>query len=113
MPRKRGRLIGWTYNEETQEIQTPHGRTISVHDIATMLADHRDCRIDLTGNGQVGGYAQQWLIAPGGTYGNAASHTALAADYRMLERRSPLQVTTTPPTLSTSSSVTPSRALIR
>lgn len=37
MPRKRGRLIGWTYNDETQEIRTPYGRRISIHDAETLF----------------------------------------------------------------------------
>lgn len=49
MPRHRARLIGWTYDDSRQEIRTPHGRIITLHDVAQMLADHRDCRFDFAG----------------------------------------------------------------
>jgi len=76
MRRKRARLIGWTYDDETQELRTPHGRVLSIHDIATMLADQRDCRLDLDGKWSGWRLRQQWLIVPGGTMkrGRIAQH---------------------------------------
>ncbi len=49
MPGKRTRLIGWNYDEEQQELVSPQGQRIALYDVLTLLADHRDCRIDFTG----------------------------------------------------------------
>lgn len=48
MGRRRQRL-NWHWNEQRQEFTTPSGRVISLAEIARLLADHQECRIDFTG----------------------------------------------------------------
>jgi hypothetical protein len=50
MGRKRSRIVGWSYDETCQELSHLNGRVITLHEILTMLADHRDCRIDFVGH---------------------------------------------------------------
>ncbi|WP_266170753.1 hypothetical protein [Dyella subtropica] len=45
MPRKR---LNWQYNEERQEFTTPAG-VVRLRDVAAILADYAQCRIDLVG----------------------------------------------------------------
>lgn len=46
MPRKRSPLIGWTYDDECQEIRTPSGRVITLMSVAQRLQDDIACRFD-------------------------------------------------------------------
>jgi hypothetical protein len=49
MPRKRSRLTGWTYDDQRQELTTPAGRVISLHEIAERIHDDICCRHDFKG----------------------------------------------------------------
>lgn len=39
----------WTFDDNTQSLRAPSGVTITVSEIAQMLADRRDCRYDFAG----------------------------------------------------------------
>jgi len=39
MARRRGRIAGWTYNDDRQELQAPNGRIITLGEITSNLAD--------------------------------------------------------------------------
>ena len=64
MPRKR---LNWHWNEERQEFATPSGRTVSLHEIAGLLADYAQCRIDLAGAWSGWKIRGNRLIPPGGS----------------------------------------------
>lgn len=49
MARKRTRLIGWTYDDERQEIRTQGGRVIPLIEVAQRLQDDVNCRFDFGG----------------------------------------------------------------
>ena len=46
MPKRR---LNWRYDDDKQEFLTPCGRRISLHEIAGMLHDLAECRVDLQG----------------------------------------------------------------
>ncbi|GAA0708522.1 hypothetical protein ISN75_10650 [Dyella marensis] len=64
MSRKR---LKWLWNEERQEFVTPSGRTISLHEIARLLDDYAQCRVDLAGPWLGWKIRGQRLIPPGGS----------------------------------------------
>lgn len=43
------RRLNWTYNDEQQHFETPSGRIVTLRDIAAMLHDQAEGRIDLGG----------------------------------------------------------------
>lgn len=49
MARPRSRMIGWTYDDKRQEIHTPSGHAITLHDVAQMLYDQVVCHHDFKG----------------------------------------------------------------
>lgn len=65
MGRRRRRIAGWTWNDERQELKTPTGHVITLDEITTLLADHRECRIDFTGPWIGWRMRHQFLIPPG------------------------------------------------
>jgi len=84
MPRKR---LNWRYNEERQEFDTPAG-TLSLLQVAAILADYAQCRIDLAGPWTGWRIRGNRLIPPGGsvrgpniTATNARQFTRWLASY--------------------------------
>jgi len=63
MSRKR---LNWIYNEERQEFVTPAG-TLSLLQVAAILADYAQCRIDLAGPWTGWRIRGNRLIPPGGS----------------------------------------------
>lgn len=50
MSRQRGRLIGWTYDDDRQELRTPAGHVITLQQIARRLQDDHTNRHDFGGS---------------------------------------------------------------
>lgn len=46
MPRRR---LNWTYDDDKQQFTTPTGRLITLHEIAGLIQDRAECRVDLEG----------------------------------------------------------------
>jgi len=56
--------LRWKFDAKRQELQAPSGWTITVREIAQMLADRRDCRHDFHGSWAGWKMRRQFLIPP-------------------------------------------------
>jgi hypothetical protein len=54
----------WTFDETRQELHSPAGYTVSIREIAQLLADRRDCKHDFHGDWSGWKMRRQFLIPP-------------------------------------------------
>jgi hypothetical protein len=64
MSQKRGRLIGWTYDDDAQEIRSPSGKVITLAEVAQRLQDDVACHHDFGGEWSGWKMRHQFLITP-------------------------------------------------